>query len=385
MNRTIKVIGLGLLALTVIACGMLGGGGDEGAIETAVAMTLEASQPDGGGDTAAPDMDTDEPAEEASAGEADAPAASSSGGGGGGINAENARDIALLNSFSNDSGNFVSAVVFSPVNNDELTTASFDGVLRTWSISQGDVIEEFRGHTNYVLGLEFTADGSTLLSGGFDYRTRVWDVESGREEWVALGNSAVRRVAFSADETLAAVAGDPSSSVTIYDVATGDEFRSLRVGDVVAYGVEFSHSGDVLAVGYNRTVRVFNAGNWSLLMEDNRFSNQIVWDFAFTPNDDLLLALTDDGSLVYIDTADWTVDRVEDLEFPATAMALSNSGDVAFIGGHFGEVAYYDVANHRIIDTYKTGETVWGVSVSPNGEMVAVGLDNGTTILLGLR
>lgn len=384
MNRTIKVVGLAVLALTVIACGALGGGGDdEAAIEAAVAMTLEASQAEG--DTPAPDTDTeaDAPAEEASAEEADTPAESSSSGGG--INADNARDIALLNSFANDSGNFVSAVAFSPVDNDQFTTGSFDGVLRTWSISEGRVIEEFRGHTNYVLGLEFSDDGTLLLSGGFDYRTRVWEVDGARENWVQVGNSAVRRVSLNNDETLAAVVGDPSSSVTIYDVTTGDEARSLRVGDVVAYGVEFSHSGDALAVGYNRTVRVFDSGNWSLLMEDNRFSNQIVWDFVFTPNDDLLLALTDDGSLIYIDTTDWTVDRVEDLEFPATAIDLSNSGDVAFIGGHFGEVAYYDVANHRIIDTYRTGETVWGVSVSPDGEMVAVGLDSGDTILLGLR
>ena len=72
----------------------------------------------------------------------------------------------------------------------------------------GKEVKRLEGHQGAVLGLAFTSDGKTLVTGGKDQAVRFWDVESGKEVAKREGHrGAVRCVAVAADGSIA-TAGD---------------------------------------------------------------------------------------------------------------------------------------------------------------------------------
>jgi WD40 repeat protein len=74
-----------------------------------------------------------------------------------------------------------------------------------------------RGHTEPVVALTFSPDGSRLVTAGRDQTLQLWDGATGREILTLLGpGESVDRLAFSDDGTrLFAVAGD--GTVKVWD------------------------------------------------------------------------------------------------------------------------------------------------------------------------
>jgi WD40 repeat protein len=63
-------------------------------------------------------------------------------------------------------------------------SASADGTLRMWRISDGECLHVFEGHRGSVAAFDLTVDDRFLVSGGADTTLRVWDVDTG--ECVAI-------------------------------------------------------------------------------------------------------------------------------------------------------------------------------------------------------
>jgi WD40 repeat protein/serine/threonine protein kinase len=82
----------------------------------------------------------------------------------------------------------------------QLATAGGDGEVILWDSLTGKIVNEMRGHGNFVKSLAFTPDGTRLASGGEDQFVKLWDVTTG-DEVLTLPSHAGRvvSVAFSAD------------------------------------------------------------------------------------------------------------------------------------------------------------------------------------------
>ena len=63
----------------------------------------------------------------------------------------------------------------------KLVPGSRDYEIRLWDVATGQEVRRFRGHTEQVATLAFSADGRRLLSGSRDNTVRLWHVSSGRE------------------------------------------------------------------------------------------------------------------------------------------------------------------------------------------------------------
>ena len=81
--------------------------------------------------------------------------------------------------------------------------------LHLWDVKTGSEVRAFRGHTDDIRGLAWSADGQRVASCGEDKTVRVWNVASGTELARGLGHTrTVRTVAFSSDGTTLASGGD---------------------------------------------------------------------------------------------------------------------------------------------------------------------------------
>jgi RNA polymerase sigma factor (sigma-70 family) len=113
-------------------------------------------------------------------------------------------------------------------------------------------------HGKSVFAADFTADGSTVVSGGFDGTVRFWDAATGRETRCLTGIGAADRLALSPDgKAVATAAWD--GPVVLWDAATGKQ--RWRVADKVPlYSLAFSPDGKLLAwVMRDRTVLLRDA------------------------------------------------------------------------------------------------------------------------------
>jgi hypothetical protein len=172
----------------------------------------------------------------------------------------------------------VTAAILIP--GDMLATASDDGTVRTWvaqlqpplvrarstpapqvdrdpraSIEGSTVILTLNGrdvtlagHTDEVLSVEVSRDGSSVVTASRDGDARIWDTRTGETIWTLRGHGGtVFDASFSPDGRLV-VTGGPAKA-GLWDAATGERIYFLQ-----------GHNGPVLAATFSSPTRVVTRG-----------------------------------------------------------------------------------------------------------------------------
>ena len=69
-------------------------------------------------------------------------------------------------------------VLILKIHGDKLAVAGANGRINIFRISDGQEIASFDGHGDWVFSLDFSADGSRIISGDFSGEIRVWDIKA---------------------------------------------------------------------------------------------------------------------------------------------------------------------------------------------------------------
>jgi WD40 repeat protein/transcriptional regulator with XRE-family HTH domain len=188
----------------------------------------------------------------------------------------------------------VGAVQFS-ADGTRLLTASQDGTARVWDAATGATLLTVGDGQKYgaVNVAAFSPDGKRLVTGHDDHTARVWDAVSGRELLTLTGHTDfVYSVAFSPDGTRLAT-GSNDGMIKIWDAIAGKELLSLSVSGAPV--VAFSPDGTRLAAGSDDgKVTIWNAitGQVWLTLQQARSINGI----NFSPDGTRLAAAGMDGT-----------------------------------------------------------------------------------------
>ena len=95
--------------------------------------------------------------------------------------------------------------------------ASAGDVVKVLDAQTGAEVQALHGHTEVLLGVEFSRDGKRLVSCSRDKSVKVWDTATGREVLTLLGHTeAVHSVTMSANGHRIASAGE-DKTVRIWD------------------------------------------------------------------------------------------------------------------------------------------------------------------------
>lgn len=158
--------------------------------------------------------------------------------------------------FSGHSGP-VYAVDISP-SGDVAATASFDGTLKIWDVSDGTQRATFSDHKGKVMSVAFSPDGRSLLSGGEDKTVKLWDVPLRRASSLAVGAGQVEVFALHR-KSGRLVTGASAGSLLIWDLAGEKQERKLEPPVPGLRALAVGPSGNlVAAAGDDRIVRVWN-------------------------------------------------------------------------------------------------------------------------------
>jgi WD40 repeat protein len=153
------------------------------------------------------------------------------------------------------------------------TAADADrGVIRLYDMGTGKEVGELRGHATPVTDLLFSPDGLTLASGGQvlfgawgrgedqvkeEHMVRVWDVATRRQRR-ALGGQRGNLGAFSPDGRTLALRGFLEKTVSLWEVASGEQRGRLEGHTEMVFATAFAPDGKNLATAsLDGTVRVW--------------------------------------------------------------------------------------------------------------------------------
>jgi WD40 repeat protein len=288
----------------------------------------------------------------------------------------------------------VKTVAFSP-NGQLIASGSEDGTARLWSVVGGLQVASFahepgtRGNT--VQHVEFSSDGSRLLTVGGDRFARVFDVAR-RTELFALNNVALVNAArFSHDGNLIATAG-AIEAVRLWNAKTGALISVLDLTGRVA-DLAFSPNDRLLATaGSNDTVgRIWNLAQESAVATITAHRSGIE-SVIFTPDGRSVITTGRDGqALISGVTAGSpeaslaghtrTVEGAELTRDGALVATWSQDGTARVWNARVGAYAR-DVGGHELPPSAKRGPVV---AFSPGGRyMLSAGAD-GTAHLWGPR
>ncbi|MFQ5923286.1 MAG: protein kinase, partial [Anaerolineales bacterium] len=137
-------------------------------------------------------------------------------------------------------------------------TAGGDGLVKQWGAGDYEVIREFNGHTEAVLDVKVSPDGSRLATASEDGTIRIWEVSGDQSSQVLSGHlGAVNAVAWSSDGSSVASAGDDGLAI-LWDVNSSEVSQVLRGHLDAVHLIDWSADDLVIATaGEDGTTRIW--------------------------------------------------------------------------------------------------------------------------------
>lgn len=242
-------------------------------------------------------------------------------------------------------------------------------------VNQG--AKHLRGHTDAVIALEFSPDGTTLASTSWDWTVRLWDPVSLNQQQVLKGHSPWH-LAFSHDGKLLAGGSAFESTNPLWNVRTGERIATL-LGKVT--GVAFSWDGTTLFGGGDST-RIWEIPS---VAQRNTFDHAGILLGVFPDGKTAVTSAnphSPNGRIQFWEIETGTVQRTIPVPH-LTAAALSADGS-RLAASVQGKVSIWDTATGTLLGTRTRPDGVRGLDFSPDSKQLAAGGEDRCVVIWDL-
>ncbi|QRW23157.1 peptidase C14 [Rhizoctonia solani] len=328
---------------------------------------------------------------------------------------------------------YVTSVVFSS-DGLRLASASNDKTIQLWNVQTGRPVgTPFEGHTAEVWSLCFCPTDSRIASGSRDKTIRVWDPQTGQTVLGPLTghSSAVYCVAFSHNGSFIA-SGSSDITIRVYETCTGqtvlgplkghtkyinsvifspDSTRlfscsadgTVRVWNVQdintsnplpttpslsshIYSIRYSHNGTrVVSGSADGSIHVWDVATGQLVLGPLHGHEDVVISLDYSSDDQYIASGSEDNTLRV-----WDGLTGQDMHGPIKG----HSGDVKCVrfspdsmvvvsGSSDHTVRIWDVnTGQQVTQLFQGHSSIRSVAISPDGQRVACGSDDGKIVVL---
>jgi WD40 repeat protein len=260
----------------------------------------------------------------------------------------------------------VECIDFTP-DGSKLVSAGADGTVRIWNAPTCTLSQEWRAHDGNIESLDISPDGNAIVTGSFDGTVRAWSTQDGTLHWTWGPTWLVRGVAFSPDGRQVAVV-ETHGAVALLDAHAGALLQMLARHAGTGRGVCFAPSGQWLATcADDQMLQMFSAANgesWGrFLAHDHKF-----WSVAASPDSRRLVTTSSDQTAkVWEMPARYPTRVIRETRgsLPNVAFALDGTAlAVGFTSGGIDrhQIAVFDQLGRRSIqadDDLLTSHIAW--------------------------
>lgn len=245
--------------------------------------------------------------------------------------------------------------------------------VKIWAIDTPETaIATLCGHTALVSSIDFSPDGTLLVTTGADRSIRLWETQTWHElhSWIGYANE-MESIVFTPDGTQLIV-GSQDALVRIWDVQTGNIHSTLTGHQRGVLSVDYNpHHGTIASASADGTVKVWHAPTGELIR--NLCAHRgTVWKVQFSP-DGQLLASSGLEHLIYL----WseTGEPIATLRGHTQlvrAMVFTPDSKRLATGSFDGSGRLWEVATGKMtVGQIAHDNWIWDIAFSPNGLLVA--------------
>ena len=259
-----------------------------------------------------------------------------------------------------------------------LATACADGFARIYSVPQGKLLATTATKEANIWRVRFSPDGSLLATASGDANSssvKVWNAVTGTEILSLVGHTGrIRGLDFSADGKMIATGGR-DRTIRIWDAADGHELRKFNVGrpdqSEETEVVNFTHAGTELLAVSKARFRIWEVSSGRIRFQSDHALGMLA--AAFSPESKrfalagvrLKIQVFDSDPVKQVFEIAAHEARINNLVFSPDGLTLASASSdrtVRFFDAHTGEESH-------VLKTHLS--EAWSAAFSPDGRYVA--------------
>ena len=178
-----------------------------------------------------------------------------------------------------------------------IVTAGSDRTAQTWDAGSGGNLRTLKGHEGFLTSASFSPDGSRVVTASTDGTARLWDARDGTElRKLVASQGRVDSAAFSPDGLRVVTSGDDGVA-RIWDVTKGVEVLTLTGHSKAIESAAYSPDGSRIATGgIDKAVKVWDAATGSEILTLGGHTDTL-WSVAFSPDGSRVVTASSDGTI----------------------------------------------------------------------------------------
>ncbi|KAJ6548775.1 hypothetical protein B0H19DRAFT_1237461 [Mycena capillaripes] len=202
-----------------------------------------------------------------------------------------------------------------------------DGNIRVFDLRAGEhPCSPFNGHTDNIISVSYSADGSQIVSCSKDETVRVWNASDGTINHTFQGEAYWNTVSFSPKGTQIVAGSTYNSNIQMWTLTTAVSYQIQENGAGPVPSLAFSQDGRFLVAAVGECVRVWDLSSTSPQSSDKTIGQHAaaaVTYVAFFPDSEQFMSTSEDGTIRV-----W--DRLE--EMPSIESSWEDGGSWIFDG-----------------------------------------------------
>lgn len=234
----------------------------------------------------------------------------------------------------------------------EIVTYSFDGSVRLWDVTNGDLLSNFKPYDNFVYGFAVSADGSMVATGDWNGKADIWELTSGKKICtITEDTDSFHSVNFALDSSTIAT-GSNDGTIRLWNLSTCELISTIKEQEERINDIAFSPDGKMLASGQLFSVIIYDVDSGEQLEDFSGHSSSIL-DIQFSSDGSRLF--TQDLSYVHL----WD---------------LNTGEEVLKYEGHKGTTAYgFDISrDEEEIISYDSSGTIRRWEITTGADLAVI-------------
>lgn len=277
-------------------------------------------------------------------------------------------------SLAPDGQSFVSTGIESAVEALYEASDDYESVVKVWDLETGTCKQVIKGHTDWILAVDYSSNGNLVATGCRDSSVKIWDVLSG--ECIQTNDyhtERVNTVTFNKASTLLASAGD-DKTILLYDLESRQLVHELRSHTDYVRSVCFSPDDRYLISGsYDYEIKVWDVASGACLRTLSGHSNW-VRSVNFSSDGRFIASSGDDQTIkIWEASSGRCLRTLKGYSHIFLALAIHQSGQFFVTGSMDSTIRLWDIDTGTCIGSFES-DSAWPncLQFSPNGELLAI-------------